>query len=1478
MTAEAEETKDEISGLDSKMEDGSLEMMPTEPEDDTYTISTLGKDELKQPMLKKTVNIDDANGKKRTSAATHFSSASSVSSNAIDSLFDGLGGADPQEKMNQSDEAETDSERCQNKNAGSPEEMKNRNAAPSSPATSGAASALFDVPARNTRSSKAYVVSSPRPKSPSSPPLPPVQDDYDIPDSPAYSTRFSSRRPKITRSPSPELTRMFRSPNKSLKQNTQSGGGWDDDASAASPKSQDSLSFLNVRPSPPTANKLLDSPAKNTRGARRLQKLSERPNIPKSPSPAVNRRKRRKSLAVPSVVRELSDGKEDDKHHLPPTALDYLSTATGATTGMGIATGNASANDNDDPANNGTSDVNVSLSNNSDGISFLTVSSSPTNGSSSANANTSTNNIVQKKPQHDFQSPRKKNDENFSSSNNNALNILDSPAKSTRSAEARAGTEERQETQKATEKQNTSKNTPAPSSPHVADIPLAPSSPPGGSGGSSRSDRSGGSGESANTAAFSTINDLFDDSSENKGADDPIAAKSKLTKRDGRRSSILVHKMNSATEQTKARGSLPENYGKSKDIQNVDISSPHNSNKKDDDKGNSSTANLSSNEKSSDFELSPDIHEKENFNPNHNKMKDESWTQSDIEMSTDDPQVEENEASPGEKRKVKFQNDDKATMTSMTTAALDPEPPRSILASSKKYRRNRARRSVNFNSPEAAEFNHSSPSMKITPMCPSQIRKKYTIPQRNSLGHNESYISSSSESASENGDGANSESFQFFGGTGSIVYNSSPEYTDGNSKICTSYKEETVQLETNIDALLNQIQDDKEQSSYPNRKSVKGCSKPAFNDAISPVLSGYSNNSFTMSDSNSIRNMQLSQNTSPPHGDGGSIDEDEDEDSCVGGKIDFDDHKSNLNDLLPKNNLSFGSNNSNDMINTEDNSPTERLLQAREVKKRKSLAVEKDDDSISGLDMDISSLMEMDSPSSEIPVTNGSPQDQRSPLPQRRLNLSGRKANRCRLAVDHSGSVLYEGKTLDDHRGGLVENVTSELSLSLQNILDIAKFEECPQTDSFLLSSLERSAKTQGIPASIAAEQGKLYLEASRIEIQEKAKKSHECAHELFKSIDPKRIEELQSFLKMPSGKIKFETLCESIQKKVLSEWNQWESECVNNYVDSVLEISDEKIYGELGLMEEKYKIIDDANEKIALLKSTKAKKARRRSMNRRKNKVAALSKELLILEQQNSNLEEELSSKKEENDKLAQTVKGMESTLAVSNSVSQLEQEAYNAEKSFMRHDGLHIWAPTVLTTSNMLFHYEGTSQNSCVRIQYTLLGEGLVGCEAALDPSIRPKRSSDVMPLPTKLSGLLRSRVVSLCKSFSGRQLSHPHNIGRSLRDTTWKLARMEYLFGEIQLLYTNYNVHLEDRGDYFTIHIDLVSEISHCKIRASFDIKGEGYYYPFAPINLDVVPVVGKIDLDKMCRQISKSVAPGFRYLTRACDVMAASLQRQ
>jgi len=72
------------------------------------------------------------------------------------------------------------------------------------------------------------------------------------------------------------------------------------------------------------------------------------------------------------------------------------------------------------------------------------------------------------------------------------------------------------------------------------------------------------------------------------------------------------------------------------------------------------------------------------------------------------------------------------------TTPSAPCLPRGILTSTKKNRKDIVvttpdmlveRRTVIFHSPEAAEFNRGSPSMSLTPMCPKQRKKKYTIPK-----------------------------------------------------------------------------------------------------------------------------------------------------------------------------------------------------------------------------------------------------------------------------------------------------------------------------------------------------------------------------------------------------------------------------------------------------------------------------------------------------------------------------------------------------------------------------------------------------------------------------------------------------------------------------------------------------------------------------------------------------------------------------
>lgn len=269
---------------------------------------------------------------------------------------------------------------------------------------------------------------------------------------------------------------------------------------------------------------------------------------------------------------------------------------------------------------------------------------------------------------------------------------------------------------------------------------------------------------------------------------------------------------------------------------------------------------------------------------------------------------------------------------------------------------------------------------------------------------------------------------------------------------------------------------------------------------------------------------------------------------------------------------------------------------------------------------------------------------------------------------------------------------------------------------------------------------------------------------------------------------------------------------------------------------------------------------------------MASLEYELSKLESEIAQSETELEQAREEEQSSKERLSVREWNQAQIKDLAAARPSAEKSRAKYTTLQGISRWTPGRLTEHCMSFTSISPFPESSAAISFDISrNRSIITCQAKLELACYRHRLGHTTKLTKASAKFLKRGIAALLKHCANSSLVSPADIGPAMQLLDWHFGRVEQAATELAKLESNYKVDL-----FYTNESEVYMDVEICgrngagKLRANFELSPT---YPFSPLNVQVDVLDGEIDVRKLQRRLIKQAKPGFGYLTRTCDCIAA-----
>jgi hypothetical protein len=263
--------------------------------------------------------------------------------------------------------------------------------------------------------------------------------------------------------------------------------------------------------------------------------------------------------------------------------------------------------------------------------------------------------------------------------------------------------------------------------------------------------------------------------------------------------------------------------------------------------------------------------------------------------------------------------------------------------------------------------------------------------------------------------------------------------------------------------------------------------------------------------------------------------------------------------------------------------------------------------------------------------------------------------------------------------------------------------------------------------------------------------------------------------------------------------------------------------------------------------------------------------------------LEEEIVSVKAEiqrldenikqNEKQFALVKGIKDQLDLSVTIkadtATFRQEIEQLDRDFTVVKSLFKIIPAKLNIDEISYEYVAPCPAACFRITWRPSdGDDIWTCHFQAQEQLFKKFLG--RPL-TSVTPLYQLRIQSMAEAAPTMN-AHPSRIGALLQELNIKLNRLQQTAVELASLKHRYQAKLFIESHTLYFEVTFNSRTCQRQLVATFEVAEA---YPFAPVTVEYH---GDFDFDKVQSLLKDNATPGFGYLARTCDMLAAHVRCQ
>lgn len=197
---------------------------------------------------------------------------------------------------------------------------------------------------------------------------------------------------------------------------------------------------------------------------------------------------------------------------------------------------------------------------------------------------------------------------------------------------------------------------------------------------------------------------------------------------------------------------------------------------------------------------------------------------------------------------------------------------------------------------------------------------------------------------------------------------------------------------------------------------------------------------------------------------------------------------------------------------------------------------------------------------------------------------------------------------------------------------------------------------------------------------------------------------------------------------------------------------------------------------------------------------------------------------------------------------------------------EGVHNWKLVHADESQITVEFLGNVQELSFRADFSISSTGEVRCKTS---NISNTNRKGKIKYTSSVKRFFVERVETMRKELSASNLTSSSDISNIVNHTEWLLGRLDIIGKEISMLELRHSGTLQRAQNslMYYFNLSIKNKPKGICVNTTFDI---GEWYPFA---LDIVISSNDVDVNALERHLIRNAKPGFGYLSRCTDVIAA-----
>jgi hypothetical protein len=270
---------------------------------------------------------------------------------------------------------------------------------------------------------------------------------------------------------------------------------------------------------------------------------------------------------------------------------------------------------------------------------------------------------------------------------------------------------------------------------------------------------------------------------------------------------------------------------------------------------------------------------------------------------------------------------------------------------------------------------------------------------------------------------------------------------------------------------------------------------------------------------------------------------------------------------------------------------------------------------------------------------------------------------------------------------------------------------------------------------------------------------------------------------------------------------------------------------------------------------------------------ASTLVEEIAEIEAQLERSKSYVLTSRAENSAITHLARAFSERSSLGGNLAQNRVAADAAQRQKTTLSGITKWQPATLNGSVLSFQYVGPVAKACVYVSFQVTGSGTLYCKAQVQSDLFLKGKGRTTKQFNSVSSFLEQQTAAVCAMACKESIDSPIQVGPVLRRLEWMLGRLEHTSSELAMLQRRYDAVLSPGQSSFQLEVEFSSQTGKAKLLATFELSDA---YPFSPLNVCLDTFEEELDVEGIRKLLIKNAKPGFGYLSRTCDVIAAYLR--